>query len=175
MARMAVTRLLTGPEIMTIEDLSAEIVEVPEWGGFIRLLFLEPTPDTLRPLDELRGEDDFGDHPYARILSRLIVDEDGCPILTEDELRRCRLAIVRRLTERVLHNLDPAMSAAVEGISAPSSVPETRTNGIASSFPREANASLEAANLFVAELRQKLAQRLSEINDLMRERTLADG
>ncbi len=53
------SELLTGIEIMAVEDIGLEIVEVPEWGGYIRILRLQPTQDTL---DLLQGlEDDLGD------------------------------------------------------------------------------------------------------------------
>jgi hypothetical protein len=103
-------KLLTKTEIMAIEDIGAEVVEVPEWGGFIRLLLLQPTPGTAKLLEELNGEDDS----YARILSKSIVDERGDPILTESELKRCNSAVVKRLARRLLkclggHNeCDPA-------------------------------------------------------------------
>jgi hypothetical protein len=88
--------LLTKTEIMAAENIGGEVIEVPEWGGSLRLLLLAPN------LMDRWGEDEMGDHPYARLLSRLIVDERGVPVLTEDELRRCNYATIKRLAERAL-------------------------------------------------------------------------
>lgn len=70
--------LMRAPDHKTIE------VEVPEWGGFVRLRTLTAAE---REAWEQGGKDDFESHQfYAKFVALCMVDEAGKRIVPDDQI-----------------------------------------------------------------------------------------
>lgn len=77
------SKLLTADQILKVDDLSSEVVPVPEWGGEVRVI-------------ELTGEqrDAFGEliskqgkaNAHARLAAMTIVDEEGKRVFTDKQI-----------------------------------------------------------------------------------------
>lgn len=81
--------LLTAAQILAADDLPFEIVEVPEWGGSVRLRTMTAGEasaygDSIRTatggiIRELLPE---------KLLARCIVGDDGLPVFSEEKVRQ---------------------------------------------------------------------------------------
>jgi len=105
--------LLSRDEILDrIAVRGGEIVDVPEWGGEVRIGQL-----TAAEAESLAASQRSEDRPSFRIalLAHCIVDEDGAPVFQEQDLRLLQAAnnsIVQRLFD-VAMRLNPMGPAAV--------------------------------------------------------------
>jgi hypothetical protein len=84
--------LLTKEEILQAEDLPTEDVEVPEWGGTVRVR-------TLKGYERDKFEESITDqqgkttrviaeHLRAKLVALSVVDEDGTRLFDEQDVRR---------------------------------------------------------------------------------------
>ena len=73
--------LLTRKEINAIEDLRSETVDVPEWGGEVRIIQLTFTAAQGMFTKAVEGFD-----PRLRLIAACLVDDDGAPIFSEEDL-----------------------------------------------------------------------------------------
>ena len=73
--------LLTRQEINAIEDLRSETVDVPEWGGEVRIIQL--TFAAAQGMFNKKVED-FD--PRLRLIAACLVDDAGAPIFSEEDL-----------------------------------------------------------------------------------------
>jgi hypothetical protein len=73
--------LLTRKEINAIEDLRSETVDVPEWGGEVRIRTLSFIAAQGMFKAEVVGFD-----PRLRLIAACLVDDDGAPIFSEEDL-----------------------------------------------------------------------------------------
>jgi hypothetical protein len=72
---------LTREQILAADDLRAEIVDVPEWGGEVRLVALSFGAAAGMFKKEVEGVD-----PRLRLIAACVVDDDGAPIFSEEDL-----------------------------------------------------------------------------------------
>lgn len=79
--------MLTREAILAAQDLKSEDVDVPEWGGSIRIRTMTGA-ERDKLLTGLTGADGkFQAHGYrTRLLACCIVDEGGHPLFSADEL-----------------------------------------------------------------------------------------
>lgn len=86
------TTLLTKEEILQAEDLPTEDVEVPEWGGTVRVR-------TLKGFERDRFEESIteqqgkttrviAEHLRAKLVALSVVDQDGERLFDEQDVRR---------------------------------------------------------------------------------------
>lgn len=89
---MTMTTLLTKEEILQAEDLPTEDVEVPEWGGTVRVR-------TLKGFERDRFEESIteqqgkttrviAEHLRAKLVALSVVDQDGERLFDEQDVRR---------------------------------------------------------------------------------------
>lgn len=94
--------LLSAEQILAADDITSEVVEVPEWGGSVRIAvmtaaardeydsYLYKQRDATIPLDNLR----------AMFISRCLVDENGKLLFTQAQMRdlgKKNSAVMQRL------------------------------------------------------------------------------
>jgi hypothetical protein len=75
------SKLLSWDEISQKDDLGGEIVDVPEWGGSVRIARL-----SIAAADALFQKDGAGVDARVRMLAACLVDESGAPLVPEDKL-----------------------------------------------------------------------------------------
>src|SRR5574340_602108 len=109
--------LLTREQILQAQDLKTQDVDVPEWGGTVRVRMMTGTErDAIGAA--LIGPDRKPDMRQYRIrlLAACIVGEDGAPLFGQDEIeqlgRKSSLALDR--VYRVAEELNDGGAAAVE-------------------------------------------------------------
>ncbi len=93
----AKSKLLTKAEIAAVDDLGGEVVDVPEWGGEVRLAALSVAAAAALT-KKLEGVE-----PWVRLLALCMVGEDGVPIFSEQELGELvfkNYTVVKRLAEK---------------------------------------------------------------------------
>jgi hypothetical protein len=78
-----VVKFLTAKEILEVNDLQVTVVDVPEWGGSVRL-----RPMTAEEAIEYNetGDPSSKKHAAVRLAALCIVDEDGDPMFTPDQV-----------------------------------------------------------------------------------------
>jgi hypothetical protein len=76
-------KFLTAAEILEADDLKVEEVDVPEWGGIVRL-----RPMSALEAIEYTEANKAGDkkHAAVRMAAVCVVDEDGNPAFTADQV-----------------------------------------------------------------------------------------
>jgi hypothetical protein len=75
------SKLLSWDEIEQADDLGGQVVEVPEWGGSVRIARL-----SLAAADALFLKGGTGVDARVRMLAACLVDESGAPLVPEDKL-----------------------------------------------------------------------------------------
>jgi len=93
--------LLTRNAILSVVDQQTEDVEVPEWGGVVRLRTLTAA-EAIKFSEGVKKGDD---NAAIRILMMSAVNEDGTPMLLEEdipELRKKSLKTIFRLQKAAL-------------------------------------------------------------------------
>lgn len=91
------SKRLTKAEIAAVDDLGGEVVDVPEWGGEVRLAAL-----SVAAAASLTKKVE-GIEPWVRLLALCMIGEDRVPIFTEAELGDLAFksyAVVKRLAEK---------------------------------------------------------------------------
>jgi hypothetical protein len=78
---MGKSKLLSWDEISKADDLGGEVVEVPEWGGSVRIARL-----SIAAADALFSKDSGGVDARVRMIAACLVDESGAPLVPEDKL-----------------------------------------------------------------------------------------
>jgi len=73
--------LLTKKEINAIEDLRSETVDVPEWGGEVRIIQL-----TFAAAQGMFKKEVEDFDPRLRLIAACLVDDAGAPIFSEEDL-----------------------------------------------------------------------------------------
>ena len=73
--------ILTRAQIKAAEDLRAEIVDVPEWGGEVRIRTLSFAAANSMFKEEVKDFD-----PRLRLIAACMVDDDGAQIFSEQDL-----------------------------------------------------------------------------------------
>lgn len=104
-------KLLTKAEIVAVDDLGGEVVEVPEWGGEVRLAALSVAAANALA-EPVEGVD-----LRLRILAACMVGEDGAPVFTERELGELMFKnneVVTRLCQRAVEINKLKVATAVE-------------------------------------------------------------
>lgn len=92
--------MLTREQILAADDLPSEIVEVPEWGGSVRVRTLTGRErDTMgAALMGSSGKPNFAEFD-RRLVAASMVDENGNPLFGQDEIealgRKSSLALQR--------------------------------------------------------------------------------
>ena len=83
-------KLLTRDDILNADDLKSEYVEVPEWGGTLRVRGLTGSERDrfFGSFVDGDGNKDLGalNNATARVLALSIVDEDGKPLFTKADV-----------------------------------------------------------------------------------------
>lgn len=101
--------LLSKAAILASVDLQSEDVEVPEWGGTVRVAMMSG-----KARDEFFGRQGEGKVPYsqfaASVLVATVIDEDGNPVFDETDVEALR-AKSQAAMDRVL-----AVSLRLNGI-----------------------------------------------------------
>lgn len=107
--------LLTKEQAAAAGALRHEDVDVPEWGGAVRIAELSAVARAaLQKAAQQLREDCGGTPAVAQVqvlyLAHCLVGADGLPLLTQDELGRRSHAVVERLYARAdaLNLLSPA-------------------------------------------------------------------
>jgi hypothetical protein len=82
-------QLLTADAILAADDLTAEVVEVPEWGGSVRVRAM--TGDERQTFEEaMLAADEAGQKAVPQFRSRLaalcIVDEQGNRLFSDEQV-----------------------------------------------------------------------------------------
>ena len=101
--------LLNKTAILNAQDLPFEIVDVPEWGGEVKLRTLTGREKDLF-VDKtvvFKGKDTtvIMKGYWSLLLSMCIVDDDGAPMFTADELGGKSSAVLEKLGA-VAHKLN---------------------------------------------------------------------
>lgn len=78
-------KFLGRSDILAAADLSHEIVEVPEWGGAVRLKTM--TGKERHTLQNVVGKLKDQEELVEYLVAASIVDEQGIPIFTFDDVR----------------------------------------------------------------------------------------
>jgi hypothetical protein len=83
--------LLTADQILGADDLVYEDVEVPEWGGSIRIRTMTAAArDTyeasIMEVDEFGNVSSKVDNMRAKLVARCAIDEDGKPLFSEAQI-----------------------------------------------------------------------------------------
>lgn len=97
-------------DILRLSDRKTEILEVPEWGGSVRIRELDAWQQSQYEQALIATEE--GEDGKVRLVSRTegarvrlaafgIVDDDGRPLFTEEELRGRSARAIRRIAEAV--------------------------------------------------------------------------
>ena len=82
--------LLSKEQILSAEDLKSEIVEVPEWGGSVKVRMMTGTErDAFETsIFEVKGKDterNFVDL-RAKLVARTLIDENGERLFTDKDI-----------------------------------------------------------------------------------------
>lgn len=94
---------LSAADILKAEDLDYKEVEVPEWGGTIRLRAMSAV-DSLIFLVAMEGENKKK-QANTRLVAMSVVDENGNKVFTENQLSALEgknVRVINRLAEEVL-------------------------------------------------------------------------
>ena len=95
------SNLLTKEQILSAQDIKDKVVDVPEWGGAVRLTGLTAAQRDhfTQSISKGKGRDkDFSlDNIRANFVCRHIVDNDGKPMFTPKELGGKSSAVIERL------------------------------------------------------------------------------
>ncbi len=78
------TALVSKSQIISADDRESRIVEVPEWGGSVRIIAV--TPAILREVRSSAPKSGTDETFGYRLMVQSIVDEDGNPIFTKDDI-----------------------------------------------------------------------------------------
>lgn len=85
--------LLSRQQIIDVNDLNSEIVEVPEWGGSVKVIALnakdaQAYAASLVKINNISGKVEKlnMDSMMTKLLVKAIVDEHGEPLFNEDEV-----------------------------------------------------------------------------------------
>ena len=92
-------KLLTKAEIAKVDDLGGEVVDVPEWGGEVRLAALSVSSANALAT-EVEGID-----MRVRILAACMVGDEGAPLFSKEELGELAFknhAVVDRLCKKAI-------------------------------------------------------------------------
>lgn len=134
--------LLTADAILAAADLKAEIVEVPEWGGSVRIGVMSGAcRDAF--MTEVAGGVRLSEYA-ARLLAKTVLDENNAPLFTKEQIEPLQgknkdvldrlLAVANRIngvgataTEEIAKNSDAAPSG-VSGSDSPTST-ESQSEG----------------------------------------------
>jgi hypothetical protein len=76
--------LLTKDQIITSNDRESQTVEVPEWGGEVRIMAV--TPAVLREVRNTAPKSGTDETFGYRLMVKSIVDENGNPIFTQEDV-----------------------------------------------------------------------------------------
>lgn len=92
--------LLTRDQILTTEDLPFEDVEVPEWGGTVRVRTLTGTDrdqfeGSMRP--DKKGAKPKADNVRAGLCAASIIDETGQRLFTPDDVSKLGMKSAKAL------------------------------------------------------------------------------
>lgn len=101
----ATAPLLNRDQILGADDLQGETVDVPEWGGKVRLRVLS-LEERLEFEDAQTGTATASDDVMAHMVARSIVGPGDEPLFKASDipaLKRKSSAVVSRLFERLLH------------------------------------------------------------------------
>ena len=91
-------KLLTEAQVAQVDDLGGELVEVEEWGGWVRLAVLSITDAA-----KLSQKSDIDIR--VRIVGACMVGEDGARLFTEDQLDQLAMknhAVIARLCAKAI-------------------------------------------------------------------------
>ena len=80
--------MLTKEQIFAARDLQTEDVDVPEWGGAVRVSVM--SGKTREALMDVLQEPQATSRFQALMLASTIVDEDGTPIFCEGDIEKLR-------------------------------------------------------------------------------------
>ena len=78
-----VKKFLSAKEVLAVEDVETVDVEVPEWGGTIRLRMLTGE-EAVSFAESVKGKDDKAG--AARIVVRCAVDENNARIFSDEDI-----------------------------------------------------------------------------------------
>lgn len=108
---MAKAKTLTAAEILAAADIRYEVVDIPEWGGRVRLRTL--TGDESVKFTETVEKNKGKSGGAALIISLAAVDDDGKAIFTEDQVKALQAKSLRPLN--VLQKVIMKMNGFDEG------------------------------------------------------------
>jgi hypothetical protein len=97
-------RLLSAADIDTAHDLDFEIVDVPEWGGEVKVQSL-PADIALRFSEEVNLPDIDKKQLFIRLLAMSLVDDAGTRLYTDEQvekLARKNLKVLMRLSKTAM-------------------------------------------------------------------------
>ena len=77
-----VKKFLSREEVLAVEDVETRTVEVPEWGGPIRLKALTGE-EAVEFAESVKGDNKAG---AARIVVRCAVDENGARLFQDEDI-----------------------------------------------------------------------------------------
>ncbi len=111
--------LLTRESILAAQDIKSEDVEVPEWGGSVRVRMMTGS-ERDGVLAKLVGAADTGERGTryrGALLAACLVGEDGVALFGPDELAHLgsKSAVALDRVFKVAERLNDASPAAVEG------------------------------------------------------------
>ena len=94
--------MLTREQILTADDLKSEIVEVPEWGGSVRVAAMSGAQrDAFEMSLLVNGKPDLT-NSRAKLVAASVMDEAGAPMFTPadiEALGRKNAAALSRIVE----------------------------------------------------------------------------
>lgn len=80
--------LLTRDQILQLEDRNSEIVQVPEWGGEVKVVALSGAQRDAYEMQMLKASDGGKtlDNLRARLVAASVVDEKGKPLFNANDI-----------------------------------------------------------------------------------------
>ena len=86
------TKLLTKDDILNADDLPSEVVDVPEWGGHVKVRTMSGSErdafeaSLIESQGKKKSKDDLMSNIRARFASLVLVDDDGKRLFTAKDI-----------------------------------------------------------------------------------------
>ena len=86
------TKLLTRDDILNADDLPSEVVDVPEWGGQVKVRTMSGSArdafeaSLIESQGKKKSKDDLMSNIRARFASLVLVDDDGKRLFTAKDI-----------------------------------------------------------------------------------------
>ena len=83
--------LLSKAAILAADDLPSKVIEVPEWGGSVRIRSMTATDRDAFEVAQLEAQREGRAAPHnirARYVAACVIGEDGSPLFEESEIAK---------------------------------------------------------------------------------------